>query len=43
MTQNPGEKERTRQEFLDLAIVDGFVGIRYESNVSCYWVMEIFK
>ena len=43
MTQNPGGKERTRQEFLDLAIGAGFSGIRYEYCVSCYWVMEIFK
>ena len=43
MTQSPGGKERTRQEFLDLAIGAGFAGIRYECCVSCYWVMEIFK
>ncbi|XP_034710050.1 caffeic acid 3-O-methyltransferase-like [Vitis riparia] len=43
LTQNPGGKERTRKEFLDLAIGAGFAGIRYECYVSCYWVMEIFK
>ena len=42
-TQSPGGKERTRKEFLDLAIGAGFAGIRYECYVSCYWVMEIFK
>ena len=43
LTQNPGGKERTRKEFLDLTIGAGFAGIRYECYVSCYWVMEIFK
>ena len=43
MTQHLGGKERTRQEFLDLAIGDGFAGIKYECNVSCYWVTKIFK
>ena len=43
MTQSPAGKERTRQEFLDLAIGARFAGISYECYVSCYWVMEIFK
>ncbi|KDP24164.1 hypothetical protein JCGZ_25821 [Jatropha curcas] len=43
MTQNPGGKERTRQEFLALAIDSGFSGIRFQSCVCNFWVMEFFK
>ena len=43
MTQNPGGRERTRQEFLDLAMAAGFAGIRFECLVYNYWVMEFFK
>ena len=42
MTQNLGGKEKTRQKFPDLTIGAGFADIRYECNVSCYEVMEIF-
>ena len=43
MTQNPGGKERTKQEFIDLATRVGFRGIRYECCVCNFWVMEFFK
>ncbi|KAL2345964.1 hypothetical protein Fmac_007249 [Flemingia macrophylla] len=43
MTQNPGGKERTEQEFMELATAVGFSGIRYECYVRTYWVMEFFK
>ncbi|KAI4346255.1 hypothetical protein L6164_013322 [Bauhinia variegata] len=43
MTQNPGGKERTEQEFMELATSAGFNGIRYECFVRNYWVMEFFK
>nr|KYP72008.1 Caffeic acid 3-O-methyltransferase [Cajanus cajan] len=43
MTQNPGGKERTEQEFMELATAAGFSGIRYECYVRTFWVMEFFK
>jgi caffeic acid 3-O-methyltransferase / acetylserotonin O-methyltransferase len=43
MTQNPGGKERTKQEFLDLATRVGFRGVKYECCVCNLWVMEFFK
>ena len=43
MTQNPGGKERTEAEFMGLATNAGFSGIRYESFVCNFWVMEFFK
>ncbi|XP_004306609.1 PREDICTED: caffeic acid 3-O-methyltransferase-like [Fragaria vesca subsp. vesca] len=43
MTQNPGGKERTEQEFIALATGAGFRGIRYECFVCNFWVMEFFK
>ncbi|KAM4105243.1 hypothetical protein ACJW30_06G217500 [Castanea mollissima] len=43
MTQNPGGKERTRQEFTALATKAGFSGIKYECFVCNFWVMEFFK
>ena len=43
MTQNPGGKERTRQEFTALATKVGFSGIKYECFVCSFWVMEFFK
>ncbi|XP_039684522.1 caffeic acid 3-O-methyltransferase [Medicago truncatula] len=43
MTMNPGGKERTKQEFMDLATKVGFSGIRYECCVCNFWVMEFFK
>ncbi|GMY09116.1 caffeic acid 3-O-methyltransferase-like [Fagus crenata] len=43
MTQNPGGKERTQQEFTALATKAGFSGIRYECFICNLWVMEFFK
>lgn len=43
MTQNPGGKERTQNEFMALAIGAGFSGIKYECFVCNFWVMEFFK
>lgn len=43
MTQNPGGKERTKQEFMALATGAGFSGIRLECFVCNFWVMEIYK
>ncbi|KAK4572395.1 hypothetical protein RGQ29_030722 [Quercus rubra] len=43
MTQNPGGKERTQQEFMALATRTGFSGIRFGCCVSDIWVMEFFK
>ncbi|XP_004509701.1 cathecol O-methyltransferase 1-like isoform X1 [Cicer arietinum] len=43
MTQNPGGKERTKQEFVDLATKAGFSGIKYDCCVRNFWVMEFFK
>ncbi|KAK8645356.1 hypothetical protein V6N13_119191 [Hibiscus sabdariffa] len=43
MTQNPGGKERTKQEFQALATKAGFSGIRYECYVCSLCVMEFFK
>ncbi|XP_061998776.1 anthranilate N-methyltransferase-like [Rosa rugosa] len=43
MTQCPGGKERTQQEFMDLATGAGFSGIKYECFVANIWVMEFIK
>ncbi|KAF5727343.1 eugenol O-methyltransferase family protein [Tripterygium wilfordii] len=43
MTQNPGGKERTRDEFMALATASGFRGITYECFPCNFWVMEFFK
>uniref|UniRef100_A0A803RCJ9 caffeate O-methyltransferase n=1 Tax=Cannabis sativa TaxID=3483 RepID=A0A803RCJ9_CANSA len=43
MTQNPGGKERSKQEFQALASGAGFNGIRFECCVSGFWIMEFFK
>ncbi|GMN51037.1 hypothetical protein TIFTF001_020193 [Ficus carica] len=43
MTQNPGGKERSQQQFLNLATAAGFTGIRFECFVCNFWVMEFFK
>jgi len=43
MTQNPGGKERSEEEFMKLANEGGFSGIRYECHVNTSWVMEFFK
>ncbi|KAL6290604.1 hypothetical protein ACE6H2_008114 [Prunus campanulata] len=43
MTQYPGGKERSEQEFMALATGAGFSGIRYACFVCNFWVMEFFK
>lgn len=43
MTQNPGGKERTQDEFLALAKGAGFNGIRLECFACNFWVMEFYK
>ncbi|MED6150668.1 hypothetical protein PIB30_074655 [Stylosanthes scabra] len=43
MIQNPGGKERTRQEFMELMKASGFSAIKLVCCVSGLWVMEIFK
>ena len=43
MAQNPGGKERSEAEFLDLATAAGFRGIRVECFVCDAWVMEFYK
>ncbi|ESW11028.1 hypothetical protein PHAVU_009G259500 [Phaseolus vulgaris] len=43
MTQNPGGKERSEEEFMKLAREAGFSGIRYECHVNIFWIMEFFK
>lgn len=43
MVQNPGGKERTQKEFMELALSSGFSGIRFVTCVSGFWIMEFFK
>ncbi|KAL5577618.1 hypothetical protein UlMin_019317 [Ulmus minor] len=43
MTQNPGGKERSQQEFMNLASAAGFSGVRFECLVYNYWIMEFYK
>lgn len=43
LTQNPGGKERTRQEFIELAKGSGFSGVTFICCVCGYWVMEFYK
>ena len=43
MTQNPGGKERTEQEFIELATAAGFTGVKFVNQVCGLWVMEFFK
>ncbi|KAJ1414772.1 Winged helix-like DNA-binding domain superfamily [Sesbania bispinosa] len=43
MTQNPGGKERSEQQFMELATAAGFSGIKYGCRVRTFWVMEFFK
>ncbi|KAK7389732.1 hypothetical protein VNO78_25020 [Psophocarpus tetragonolobus] len=43
MTQNPGGKERTKDEFMELALASGFTSIKFICCVSGFWVMEFFK
>jgi len=43
MAQNPGGKERTKDEFMKLALGSGFIGIKYACSLAGFWVMEFFK
>ncbi|CAJ1976043.1 unnamed protein product [Sphenostylis stenocarpa] len=43
MIHNPGGKERTRQEFIELAEASGFSGVRFICCVCCNWAMEFHK
>ncbi|KAK7258434.1 hypothetical protein RIF29_24011 [Crotalaria pallida] len=43
LSQNPGGKERTKQEFEEMAKASGFNGIKFICRVNCFWVMEFFK
>ncbi|XP_038903769.1 caffeic acid 3-O-methyltransferase-like [Benincasa hispida] len=43
MTQNPGGKERTRDEFKAIAIKAGFKHIIFQCFVSNLWVIEFLK
>jgi caffeic acid 3-O-methyltransferase / acetylserotonin O-methyltransferase len=43
MTLFPGGKERTQNEFIELALGSGFSGINFVSCISGSWVMEFFK
>ncbi|CAL0302200.1 unnamed protein product [Lupinus luteus] len=43
LTQNPGGKERTQKEIMDLATKSGFSCIKLMCCVNGLWVMEFFK
>ncbi|RHN39626.1 putative O-methyltransferase COMT-type, S-adenosyl-L-methionine-dependent methyltransferase [Medicago truncatula] len=43
MAQNPGGKERTKDEFMKLALESGFSGIKFACYLSGFWVVEFFK
>jgi caffeic acid 3-O-methyltransferase / acetylserotonin O-methyltransferase len=43
LTQNPGGKERSKEEFLKLATAAGFRGINIECFVCNLWIMEFYK
>ncbi|XP_023896639.1 cathecol O-methyltransferase 1 [Quercus suber] len=43
MTQCTGGKERTQEEFVALATMAGFSGIKFECSVCDFWVMKFFK
>ncbi|KAI3735703.1 hypothetical protein L6452_15211 [Arctium lappa] len=43
LTQNPGGKERTEDEFLTLAKGAGFTRIKKECHVCNFWIMELYK
>ncbi|XP_054780943.1 cathecol O-methyltransferase 1-like isoform X2 [Prosopis cineraria] len=43
MTQNPGGRERSEEEFMELARSAGFRGVRYECFVRNFWIMEFYK
>ncbi|KAI4346260.1 hypothetical protein L6164_013327 [Bauhinia variegata] len=43
MTQHIGGKERTKQEFLELAITAGFGDVKFVSHIGGTWIMEFLK
>ncbi|XAR62912.1 Caffeate O-methyltransferase [Bertholletia excelsa] len=43
LTQNPGGKERTHQEFLALATAAGFSGISLQCFACNFWFIEFYK
>ncbi|XP_054799558.1 cathecol O-methyltransferase 1-like [Prosopis cineraria] len=43
LTYCPGGKERTKHEFMKLATLAGFRGIRFDCSVRNLWIMEFFK
>ncbi|CAI8607768.1 unnamed protein product [Vicia faba] len=43
MTQFSGGKERTKDEFNELALGSGFRGIKFACYFSSFWVMEFLK
>ncbi|MED6196520.1 hypothetical protein PIB30_048247 [Stylosanthes scabra] len=43
MTQMSRGKERTKQDFMDLAKGSGFTSIKFVCCLSCIWVMEFYK
>ncbi|MBA0879038.1 hypothetical protein Goshw_006473 [Gossypium schwendimanii] len=43
MTQHPGGKERTKEEFVALATEAGFNSVKFECFVCDCWVMEFHK
>ncbi|BAT98185.1 hypothetical protein VIGAN_09182100 [Vigna angularis var. angularis] len=43
MAQTARGKERTQNEFMELALSSGFSGIRFVCFVSGFWIMEFFK
>jgi hypothetical protein len=43
MAQNPGGKERTKDEFMELALGSGFSDINFACYFSGFWVMEFIK
>ncbi|WJX86693.1 hypothetical protein P8452_68970 [Trifolium repens] len=43
MAQNPGGKERTKDEFMELALGSGFNDINFACYFSGFWVMEFIK
>lgn len=43
LTQNPGGKERSEQQFRALAMGSGFRGITLECFACNFWVIEFHK
>jgi len=43
MAHHDGGRERTQQEYLDLATRAGFSGIKLECSICNFWVIEFYK